>query len=335
MSGEARLSESRAPVRALLVWIAPSILCFALAGILTRTVTTPIAAQPVVFSNAVYVLDDATRERSCHAKSGCDPFTSPEFVYRDDATPPYVQLKMPWTAEYVIVDGTAEPARFPDEYDVNEASAYSGSGPKVCIMDTKTSQGGQQFDTWDDISGAIVSNAGKWPAGILAPNAEQLDLPGREGSDSRPILINLAAFAGAGWAEGREIRCFLSKDASAVRKTFESRSIAFANLYNAPTASEVKSKPPAPVRASEYVAGVDGEWVGDLRSSGPGALASSGGYAVLPIYSAAQFDWDDLESAQVRDLLLIIIGTLIAFGSVFFVEAIRPLVDHLIAARES
>jgi hypothetical protein len=62
-------------------------------------------------------------------------------------------------------------------------------------------------------------------------------------------------------------------------------------------------------------------------------LPDSGKARIVPKGAAVTVQWTNIYSEQMRDIILIVIGSLIAVGVTMLIEAIRPFVDRIGSAR--
>ena len=98
-----------------------------------------------------------------------------------------------------------------------------------------------------------------------------------------------------------------------------------AGLLDVPASTFHGYAPPASIALDMSIQGADQtSFMGGRRDD---TLADPDTTRVLNAGDSATTTWTDLSREQLRDVLLVIIGTLIAIGVTSLVEALRPLVD--------
>jgi hypothetical protein len=271
------------------------------------------------------------------------PLAPPEITYSDRGGVPMVTAHIRWNTAYVILDGLAQLDRWPHGYraesntlsepdafdplptpEPEPGTCFQGEpNPKPDRTELPVSQVVTYTQAYDRTKKEVASLL------LFAPTAP----PGAHGHQILLETPTGAAVAKSpeGYAENRAFTCFLDPKEMPNDDTFVSRSISFANHFDVPLAIRaLHPNEKLPVHAAAYLAGVETPGATDVRVAGLNATQSGAGYGLINVYGNAVVSWTDEFSAQLRDAILIVIGTLVALAVTSLIEGLRPIADLLI-----
>lgn len=299
------------PLRALLIWFAVSAVLFFVAAYLTKMISAVHGRPPFTRAEESWSGDRPTQVVSIYLRPETKEFSQQTVVGYRIGSVPYR-------------------SKFDSEkYAFMEIMLPSGADAKILVNNVKDVNSCSSPRTATDFSEETI---GEPPLHHLAIATS---------SDDKMFGTPLYVLTPEHSNEQYSVRCFLAPVAE--QETFTTKRAEFVfytlpdsglnfQLFGADELKQYGLEGYKPVRGLIVdLSGIPD--IEDLRFDGGFQEQQWAGYENIRVIPPGQFlraHWKEIRSEQTRDILLVVIGTLIAIGATTLIEGLRPLFEIII-----